>query len=182
MGRLHPESSIRSEYSWQNAVALTIFLAIKQIRLKWSQAVNSLLWRLARLKIPWAKCMHQSGRVNNKERTVQWPVIVEKIQVRWPLDSALVDCEIHKANRELWFPCRFQRLFAAVSSPFGTGENGDLLMCGNFGGFLSSLLLSAGYKLRVGKGLKVDVCENRAEGNVKGGLRWLKEWKLSFGS
>lgn len=33
-----------------------------------------------------------------------------------------------------------------------------------------------------GKGLKVDVCENRAEGNVKGVLRWIKEWKLSFGS
>lgn len=47
-------------------------------------------------------------------------------------------------------------------------------MCGNFGGFLSSLLLVA-KKHEAENGLKADVCENRAEGNVKGGLRWMKE-------
>lgn len=31
-------------------------------------------------------------------------------------------------------------------------------------------------------GAEVDLCEGRAEGNIKGGLGWMKEWKLSFGN
>lgn len=89
--------------------------------------------------------------------------------------------------RRLWNSRSEQRVMISVLLPkafrgrflaFRDGRKGDLVMSAHFGGFFNRLLAWSG----VGKGLKADGSENRLEGNVKGGWRCFKEWKLSFWS